>query len=92
VPAALGCWASTFAEGMPSLNSGVINFEEAPMGELTDKVEGKTKETVGAATGNRRLEAEGKGKFFRGQMKQRWEDLKRGVREVWKGQPRRSTT
>ncbi len=51
------------------------------MGELTSKVKGKAKEVAGAATGNRRLEAEGKAEGFLGRLKGAFEELKHAFRK-----------
>lgn len=39
------------------------------MGEFKDKATGKVKEVYGVASGNRRVEAEGKAQHGRGQLK-----------------------
>ncbi|AKF84069.1 CsbD family protein [Myxococcus fulvus] len=52
------------------------------MGELIDKAKGKIKETVGAATGDRSLEAEGKVDTAKGHAKEKLEDAKRAVRDA----------
>ena len=52
------------------------------MGELTDKAKGKVKETVGAATGDRSLEAEGKTDTAKGNVKGAFEDAKHAVKDA----------
>ena len=52
------------------------------MGEWTDKAKGKVKETVGAATGDRSLEAEGKKDTAKGHVKGAVEDAKRAVKDA----------
>ena len=59
------------------------------MGEWTDKAKGKVKETVGVATGDRALEAEGKADTFSGKVKEKIEDAKRVIKDAVDGQPRR---
>jgi uncharacterized protein YjbJ (UPF0337 family) len=51
------------------------------MGEWTDKAKGKVKETVGAATGDRSLEAEGKVDTLKGKVKEGIEDVKRVIKD-----------
>ena len=52
------------------------------MGEWTDKAKGKVKETVGAATGDRSLEAEGKTDTAKGNVKGAFEDAKHAVKDA----------
>lgn len=52
------------------------------MGELIDKTKGKVKETVGVATGDRELEAEGKVDTLKGKAKEVFEKGKRAVEDV----------
>jgi len=52
------------------------------MGEWTDKVKGKVKETAGVATGDRELEAEGKADTFKGNVKEKIEDAKRAIKDA----------
>ncbi len=59
------------------------------MGEWTDKTKGKVKETVGVATGDRELEAEGKSDTFKGHVKEKIEDAKRVIKDAVDGEPRR---
>ncbi len=59
------------------------------MGEWTDKAKGKVKETVGVATGDRALEAEGKADTLSGKVKEKIEDAKRVIKDAVDGQPRR---
>ena len=59
------------------------------MGEWTDKAKGKVKETVGVATGDRSLEAEGKADTFKGKVKEKIEDAKRVIKDAVDGQPAR---
>jgi uncharacterized protein YjbJ (UPF0337 family) len=51
------------------------------MGELIDKAKGKAKETVGAATGDRKLEGEGKVDTAKGKVKGAFEKVKQAVKE-----------
>ncbi|QSQ22221.1 CsbD family protein [Pyxidicoccus parkwayensis] len=52
------------------------------MGEWTDKAKGRVKETVGTATGDRELEAEGKADTAKGKIKEKVEDAKRAVKDA----------
>jgi uncharacterized protein YjbJ (UPF0337 family) len=52
------------------------------MGEWTDKMKGKVKETAGVATGDRELEAEGKADTFKGNVKEKIEDAKRAIKDA----------
>jgi uncharacterized protein YjbJ (UPF0337 family) len=52
------------------------------MGEWTDKLKGKTKETAGVATGDRELEAEGKKDTAKGKIKEAVEDVKRSIKDA----------
>jgi uncharacterized protein YjbJ (UPF0337 family) len=52
------------------------------MGELIDKAKGKVKETVGAATGDRKLETEGKVDTAKGKVKGAFEKVKQDVKEA----------
>lgn len=54
------------------------------MGELTDKAKGTAKEIGGVATGDRRLEAEGKTDRAKGEAKGMFEQLKQGIRDVFR--------
>ena len=58
------------------------------MGELIDKAKGKIKETAGAATGNRSLEAEGKVDTAKGNVKGAWENVKQGVKDAVRSDPK----
>jgi uncharacterized protein YjbJ (UPF0337 family) len=55
------------------------------MGEWTDKAKGKVKETVGVATGDRELEAEGKADTLKGKVKEGIEDAKRVIKDAVDG-------
>ncbi|NOK32666.1 CsbD family protein [Corallococcus exercitus] len=61
------------------------------MGEWTDKAKGKVKETVGVATGDRSLEAEGKADTAKGKVKGVVEDVKHAIKDAVDGDnaPRR---
>ena len=59
------------------------------MGEWTDKAKGKVKETVGVATGDRSLEAEGKADLIKGKVKEKVEDAKRVIKDAVDGHSRR---
>lgn len=52
------------------------------MGELTDKSKGKVKETIGVATGDRALEAEGKVDTLKGNVKGAFETVKQKVKDA----------
>jgi uncharacterized protein YjbJ (UPF0337 family) len=52
------------------------------MGEWTDKMKGKVKETAGVATGDRELEAEGKVDTFKGKVKEKVEDAKQAIKDA----------
>jgi uncharacterized protein YjbJ (UPF0337 family) len=52
------------------------------MGEWTDKLKGKVKETAGVATGDRELEAEGKKDTAKGEIKGAVEDVKRVIKDA----------
>ena len=52
------------------------------MGEWTDKAKGKVKETVGVATGDRQLEADGKLDSAKGKVKEVVEDAKRVIKDA----------
>ena len=55
------------------------------MGEWIDKTKGKVKETVGVATGDRELEAEGKADTLKGKVKEGIEDVKRVIKDAVDG-------
>ena len=52
------------------------------MGEWTDKLKGKVKETAGVATGDRELEAEGKKDTAKGELKEAAEETKRAIKDA----------
>lgn len=52
------------------------------MGELTDKIKGKVKETAGVVKGDRELEAEGKRDTAKGEIKGAFEDVKREIKDA----------
>ncbi len=52
------------------------------MGELTDKMKGKVKETAGVASGDRELEAEGKADTLKGNVKEKAEEVKRAIKDA----------
>jgi uncharacterized protein YjbJ (UPF0337 family) len=52
------------------------------MGEWTDKLKGRVKETAGVATGDRELEAEGKTDTAKGEIKGKVEDAKRVIKDA----------
>ena len=54
------------------------------MGEIIDKVKGKIKQTAGAATGDRKLEAKGKLDQAKGNVKGAVEEVKHAVKEGMK--------
>ncbi len=51
-----------------------------PMGEIIDKVKGKIKQTAGAATGDKKLEREGKLDTAKGKVKGAFESAKQTVK------------
>ena len=57
---------------------------DAPMGEIIDKVKGKIKQTAGAATGDKKLEAKGKLDQAKGNVKGAVEEVKHAVKEGMK--------
>jgi len=59
------------------------------MGELMDKTKGKAKEVAGVATGDRRLETEGKADYAKGSLKGGWERFKQQIREAFQRRPAR---
>lgn len=52
------------------------------MGELKDKIKGRTKETAGVISGDRKLEAEGKRDNAKGEIKGAFEDAKRDIKDA----------
>jgi uncharacterized protein YjbJ (UPF0337 family) len=54
------------------------------MGELIDKAKGKTKRVIGAATGDKSLEAEGHKDETKGKVKGVVEDVKHAVKNATK--------
>jgi len=50
------------------------------MGELIDKAKGKIKQATGAATGNKKLEREGRVDTAKGNAKGVFEDVKQAVK------------
>ena len=52
------------------------------MGEIIDKVKGKIKQAVGAAAGDKKLQAEGKLDEAKGNVKGAVEEVKHGVKEA----------
>jgi uncharacterized protein YjbJ (UPF0337 family) len=52
------------------------------MGELIDKAKGKIKQTAGAATGDRKLEREGKADEAKGKLKGAVEEVKHAVKNA----------
>jgi uncharacterized protein YjbJ (UPF0337 family) len=54
------------------------------MGEIIDKVKGNVKEAVGAATGDKELENEGKVDQLKGAVKGAVEDVKHAAKEAIK--------
>src|SRR5689334_22098401 len=57
------------------------------MGELSDKAKGKVKETLGTATGDRKLEAEGKVDTAKGKVKGAFEEVKQTVKDATRPPP-----
>lgn len=57
------------------------------MGEWIDKVKGKIKEVVGAASGDRSLEADGKKDIAKGHVKGGFEDVKHGIKDALRRDP-----
>ena len=54
------------------------------MGEIIDKVKGKIKRAVGAVTGDKKLERDGKIDEVKGDVKGAVEDVKHAVKEAVK--------
>ncbi len=54
------------------------------MGEIIDKVKGKIKQAAGAASGDKKLENEGKIDEAKGNVKGAFEDAKHAVKEAIK--------
>ncbi|QRK11591.1 CsbD family protein [Archangium violaceum] len=52
------------------------------MGEWMDKLKGRVKESVGTATGDRELEAEGKKDTRKGEVKGKVEEVKRVIKDA----------
>jgi uncharacterized protein YjbJ (UPF0337 family) len=65
-----------------------LSDKEVEMGELTDKAKGKAKQMGGIATGDRELEAEGKVDESKGKVKGAFEDVKQGIKEAVRGDPK----
>lgn len=57
---------------------------EEPMGELIDKAKGKIKQAAGAATGNKKLEREGRVDTAKGNAKGAFEKAKQAVKDAAK--------
>lgn len=57
------------------------------MGELIDKAKGKIKQGAGAASGDKRLEREGKVDEAKGKVKGAAEDIKHAVKDAVKKKP-----
>lgn len=58
------------------------------MGEWTDKLKGRFKSTVGKATGDRRLEAEGETDETKGKVKGGIEEVKHGIKDAVRTDPK----
>ncbi|MGA9520642.1 MAG: CsbD family protein [Myxococcaceae bacterium] len=58
------------------------------MGAFTDKLKGRFKSVTGKATGNRRLEAEGKRDELKGKVKSGYEEVKHGIKEAERRDPK----
>ena len=54
------------------------------MGELIDKMKGKAKEVVGSITGDRQRQAEGVADEQKGDLKGKFEEVKQGIKDVFK--------
>lgn len=54
------------------------------MGEIIDKAKGKIKQAVGAVTGDKKLEREGKIDEVKGDVKGAVEDIKHAVKDAVK--------
>ena len=59
------------------------------MGELIDKAKGKVKETIGVATGDRKLESEGKMDTAKGNIKGAVDTAKQRVKDALNGKETR---
>ena len=60
------------------------------MGELIDKAKGKVKEVLGVATGNRRVESEGKMDTAKGNVKGTVDTAKQRVKDAMNGKETRT--
>jgi uncharacterized protein YjbJ (UPF0337 family) len=60
----------------------LVHERSSNMGELIDKAKGKVKEVTGAATGDRRLEGEGKIDRAKGAVKGAAEEVKQAVKDA----------
>ncbi len=54
------------------------------MGEITDKVKGQIEQTVGALTGDKKLERKGKLDKAKGDVKGAVEDVKQAIKDALK--------
>jgi uncharacterized protein YjbJ (UPF0337 family) len=62
----------------------IIEQGATPMGEIIDKVKGKIKQVAGKATGDKKLERQGKVDEVKGRVKGAVEEVKHGVKDVAK--------
>jgi uncharacterized protein YjbJ (UPF0337 family) len=60
----------------------LVHERSSTVGELIDKAKGKVKEVTGAATGDRRLEGEGKIDRAKGAVKGAAEEVKQAVKDA----------
>ena len=60
------------------------------MGEWIDRIKGRIKSVTGKATGNRRLEAEGEYDEAKGKLKGSVEEMKHGIKDATRREPKPS--
>ena len=58
------------------------------MGELKDKIKGRFKSAIGKISGDRSLEAEGEVDEAKGKVKGGFEEVKQGVKESMRREPK----
>jgi uncharacterized protein YjbJ (UPF0337 family) len=54
------------------------------MGEIIDKLKGKAKQVEGSLTGDRQRQAEGVADEQKGELKGKFEEVKQGVKDVFR--------
>lgn len=66
----------------------LIRREVTRMGEFSDKIKGRWKSVIGKATGDRSLEAEGELDETKGKAKGAFEDVKHGIKDAVRRDPK----